>query len=117
MEKTLTAVIECMDHAELLVFDRIVWGKDDEMLSFSIMDSYLSEREYHGLGGRFRRAWRSFWAKPIYYAEIIPSSKERVKEFFSDCLSILECDLGGDSYEKNGATEETKQESTEGILQ
>ena len=116
MEKTMKATIECMDRAEMLVFDRTVWGKDDEMLSFSVMDSYLGEREYRSLRGRFLRAWRAFWAKPIYYAEVLVGTKECAKEFLCQCLAILDHDMGGEADE-NDTVEETEQTGAEGISQ
>lgn len=116
MEKTMKAIIECTDRAEMLVFDRTVWAKDDELLTFSIMDRYLGKREYHGLRGRFWRAWRAFWEKPICYAEIVAGTKERTKEFLYQCLTILDHDIGGEADENN-TVEETEQTGTKGVSQ
>ena len=37
--ETMAATIRCDDNAEMLVFDRTIWARDDELLEFSIMDS------------------------------------------------------------------------------
>ena len=47
--KSMTASIWCNDHCGMLVFDRTIWAKDDELLEFSLMDSYIGRRKYHGL--------------------------------------------------------------------
>ena len=43
--ESMSTSIQCDDHAETLVFERSIWGKDDELLEFSIMDSYIGRRE------------------------------------------------------------------------
>lgn len=88
--KLLRVSIPCEDNDETLVFDRTVWDRNDEMLEFSIMDSYIGKREHHCISGRFRRAWRAFNAKPICYAGIIVTDKERVRMFLNECLAVLE---------------------------
>ena len=72
--ESMSTSIQCDDHAETLVFERSIWGKDDELLEFSIMDSYIGRREYQGIIGRFRRACHAFFAKPIYYAGVVVTS-------------------------------------------
>ena len=88
--KVFSASIRCDDYAEMLVFDRCIWKDSDEFIQFSIADSFISGNEYRGLFGRLRRAWRAFWSKPIYYADIIVHDKNRAKVFLNECLSIIE---------------------------
>ena len=104
-ETSMRAEILCDDHAELLAFERTIWAKDDEFLEFSIMDSYLGNRQYQGLIGRFRRAWCAFFAKPIYYAGVVVMEKERARSFLNECLAILNSDAGGLQNETDGPSE------------
>lgn len=57
----------------------------------SILDAYCSS-EFAGVRGRFKRAWKAFFAKPIYYSGIICTDKDKVKKFLTDCLELLEED-------------------------
>lgn len=107
-EKSLTASIICNDHAELLLFERIIWGENDECMEFSIMDSYVGREQYQGLLGRFRRAWHVFFAKPICYAGIIVMEKERARTFLNECISVLDAEEGGESHDKAHTAEQTE---------
>jgi len=104
-ETSMRAEILCDDHAEMLAFERTIWAKDDEFLEFSIMDSYIGNRQYQGLIGRFRRAWHAFFAKPIYYAGVVVMEKERARTFLKECIAILDSDTGGLQHEANGSSE------------
>lgn len=122
--KSMSATIRCDDNAEMLVFNRIVWTENDELLAFSIMDSYIGKKQYQGLWGRFRRAWHVLFAKPICYTEIVTTEKERVGDFLNECLAILNSDAGGRRNDENHSLEQTKQAcseripyQTEGILE
>lgn len=95
-ETSFTASIACHDHAELLRFERIIWGENDECMEFSIMDSYVGRNQYLGVLGRFRRAWHVFLAKPICYAGIIVMEKERARTFLNECLAVLDAKAGGE---------------------
>ena len=103
--ESMSTSIQCDDHAETLVFERSIWGKDDELLEFSIMDSYIGRREYQGIIGRFRRAWHSFFAKPVYYAGVVVTEKARAITFLNECLVILKSDTGGQQHEQDDAAE------------
>lgn len=107
-EKSLTASILCNDHAELLLFERIIWGENDECMEFSIMDSYVGKNQYQDLLGRFRRAWHVFFAKPICYAGIIVMEKERARKFLKECLAVLDTEVGGDDHDEVYSVEQTK---------
>lgn len=116
MERSaMTAVISCEDHAEMLVFERTLWGENDELIEISVRDSWLAGREYQGVFGRFRRGWRSFWAKPVCYAGIVVTDKGRVEAFLRECLAILNREEG--ENEKNHAVEQTEQAGQTGVLQ
>ena len=101
----MRAEIQCDDCAETLVFQRSIWKPCDELLEFSIMDSYIGNREYQGLIGRFRRAWHIFFAKPIYYTGIVIMEKERARVFLNECLDILNSNPGGLQNEANDSAE------------
>lgn len=111
MSHTLLRVsIPCEDNDETLVFDRTVWGKNDEMLEFSIMDSYIGKCEYSGILGRFRRAWYAFNAKPIYYTGIMVSEKELVRAFLTECLTVLDTEVGEDKNNQGNSFEQKTQQ-------
>ena len=103
--ESMSTSIQCDDHAETLVFERSIWGKDDELLEFSIMDSYIGRREYQGIIGRFRRACHAFFAKPIYYAGVVVTEKARAIAFLNECLAILKSDAGGQQHEQDDTAE------------
>ena len=106
--ESMTASIWCNDHCGMLVFDRTIWAKDDELLEFSFMDSYIGRREYQGLFGRLRRAWHALVSKPLYYAGIVIVEKERARKFLEECLDILDTDAGGKQNETDRTTEEAE---------
>lgn len=111
----MTAVISCEDHAEMLVFERTIWGENDELIEISVRDSWLAGREYQGVPGRFRRGWRSFWAKPVCHAGIVVTDKARAEAFLRECLAILAEEEG--ENEKNHTVEQAEQAGQAGVLQ
>ena len=81
--------LRCEDNAEMVVFSRYDWEIDNETnYEFTIEDSYCGG-DYMGIKGRFKRAWKAFWAKPIYYTGIYCEDKERVEKFLKDCLTLI----------------------------
>lgn len=81
--------LRCEDNAEMVVFSRYDWECDNETnYEFTIEDSYCGG-DYMGIKGRFKRAWKAFWAKPIYYTGIYCEDKERVEKFLKDCLNLI----------------------------
>ena len=102
---SMRAEIQCDDCVETLIFQRTIWKPGDELLEFSIMDSYIGKREYQGVLGRFRRAWHVFFAKPICYAGVVTMEKERARVFLKECLDILNPDKGGLQDEATSSVE------------
>lgn len=78
----------CNDNAEMAVFTKYDWSDGDTDYEFTIEDSYCGG-DYMGIKGRFKRAWKAFWAKPIYYTGVYSDDAERVKKFLNDCLDLM----------------------------
>lgn len=81
--------LRCDDHAECVVFSRLDWKNDDTDYEFAIEDSYCGG-DYMGIKGRFKRAWRAFWAKPICYNAVYCEDGARMRKFLEDCLHLME---------------------------
>ena len=81
--------LRCDDHAETVVFSKFNFGDDDIDYEITIEDSYCGG-DYMGINGRFKRAWKAFWAKPIYYSGVYCQDGERMKKFLEDCLNLME---------------------------
>lgn len=79
--------IRCDDRAELLSFNRFDFGDKDCFFEVNIEDAYCNG-DYMGIKGRFKRAWKAFWAKPVYYNGICVSDKNRLIAFLKDCLQL-----------------------------
>lgn len=81
--------LRCEDNAETVVFSKYNWN--DNMVDYELNceDSYCGG-DYMGIKGRFKRAWKAFWAKPIYYSGIYCHDKDRMKKFLKDCLDLIE---------------------------
>jgi len=83
--------LKCDCHAETLVFTKTVWDNIDHIsYEFSIEDSYCGRGEFHGVLGRFKRAWRAFWAKPVYYNSILLEDRQKVEDFLRQCTGLVE---------------------------
>ena len=46
--------------------------------------------DYMGIKGRFKRAWKAFWAKPVCYNEVYCMDGKRMRKFLEDCLNLME---------------------------
>jgi hypothetical protein len=86
-DNTKEIYFRCDDHAECVVFNQYKW-RDDIDYSISIEDSYRFG-DYIGIKGRFKRAWKAFWAKPVYYNEVYCQNGKRMRKFLEDCLSLM----------------------------
>jgi hypothetical protein len=81
--------LRCDDHAEMVVFSRHDWRDGDLDYELTIEDAYCGG-DYMGIKGRFKRAWRAFWAKPIYYSGVYCQDGQRMRKFLEDCLSLMD---------------------------
>lgn len=81
--------LRCDDHAECVVFSRHDWEHNDISYEITIEDSYCG-CDYMGIKGRFKRAWKAFWAKPVYYSGIYCQDSKRMRKFLEDCLSLMD---------------------------
>ena len=82
--------LKCDCHAETAVFTRFDWNSIDKTdYEISIEDSYCGG-DYMGIKGRFKRAWKAFFAKPIVYNAISIQDPDRIKKFLQECLELIE---------------------------
>ena len=85
--------LRCVDHAEMAVFTKFDWGfnekERDINYEITIEDSYCGG-DYMGIKGRFKRAWKAFWAKPLCYTGVYCEDKEKMKKFLNDCLKLID---------------------------
>ena len=82
-----TVTLRCNDNAEALVFTRHKFHNGDVDFEFSIEDSYCGG-DFMGIKGRFKRAWRAFWAKPICYTGVYIEDPEQVWSFLEQCTNM-----------------------------
>jgi hypothetical protein len=80
--------LRCKDKAETLVFSRYDYNHDTDY-EISIEDSYCGG-DFKGLSGRFKRAWRAFFAKPIVYTSIYNDDKTEVISWLKHCLEVID---------------------------
>ena len=87
--KVRDVTLRCADTAEIAVFSRYDYeiGEGDTDYEISIMDSYCGG-DFNGILGRFKRAWRAFWAKPVSYTGVYIEDTERMKKFLTECLEL-----------------------------
>lgn len=84
-----TATIRCDDNAEAVVFSKYT-TKDSIDFEFSFEDSYCG-RDFKGISGRLKRAWKAFCDKPVCYTGIYcESGRDRVRNFLKECLELVE---------------------------
>lgn len=89
MKNNKNIYLRCEDNAETVVFSRYDWTDDDTDYEITIEDSYCGG-DYMGIKGRFKRAWKAFWAQPVYYTGVFCSDKDHVEKFLRDCLDLME---------------------------
>lgn len=80
-----TVEMRCDDGAENLVFTKYTYDNGESSYEVTLEDSYCALRV-----NRFKRAWRAFWAKPIYYSGIFKDDGTDVKKWLLDCLKCME---------------------------
>ena len=81
--------IRCDDNAEAVVFSKCSYEYGNKSYEITVEDSYIGVR-YQGLLGRFRRAWAAFIARPVVYSGIYCEDKDRVRNFLTDCLALVD---------------------------
>lgn len=81
--------LRCDDNAETVVFTKYNWNDNEIHYEFAIEDSYCGG-DYMGIKGRFKRAWKAFWGKPISYTGVYCQSGERMRDFLQNCLDLME---------------------------
>ena len=84
--------IRCDDNIEAVVFYRTDWTDANGTISYyeiNFEDNYCYDGNGIGLSRRLKRAWRAFWAKPVCYNGICCSDVERIKNFLTECLQII----------------------------
>ena len=98
--KTTDVRLRCDCNAEELVFTRMDYSNAAFETDFevNIEDSYCG-CDYMGIKGRFKRAWKAFWAKPVYYSGIYFQDSKRMRKFLEGCLSLM--NEAGESNESN----------------
>lgn len=81
--------LRCDDKREAIVLsvNKYDGQIDDYELSFE--DSYIHNK-YSGFIGRLKRAWRAFIDKPVYYTSIYTEDKNKIKQFFIDCIELID---------------------------
>lgn len=89
VDKSKEVNMRCDCCAEMASFIRHDWEYQDVDYELTIEDSYCGG-DYMGIKGRFKRAWRAFWAKPIYYLGVYCEDGKRMRKFLEDCLHIME---------------------------
>ena len=87
MFKTREVCLRCEDHAETVEFVRYDYDDGSTNYEINIVDSYCGY-DLMGIKNRFKRAWKAFWAKPVYYTGVFVEDPERVKQFLYDCNSL-----------------------------
>lgn len=85
-ELVTSTSLRCEDYCSTLVFRRYDYS-DSTDFEINIEDAYCNG-SYHGIVGRFKRAWHAFWAKPICYTGVYIQDPERVWAFLEECDRI-----------------------------
>lgn len=88
MPNTQQVYLRCDDNAEAVVFSKHTWNDSDIDYEITVEDAYCGNN-LMGIKGRFKRAWKAFWAKPISYTGIYCQDEERMKGFLKDCLNLM----------------------------
>lgn len=92
MKNEKNVFLKCDCHAETAVFTSFDWNHGDIDYELSIEDAYCCG-DYMGIKGRFKRAWRAFWDKPVVYNAIYVQDKERMKKFLNECFKLMGADI------------------------
>ena len=85
---TKNVYLRCDDNAEAVVFSKYKWEDNSVSYEINIEDSYCGG-DFMGIKGRFKRAWKAFFAKPICFTGIYCEDKDRMKNFLEECLKLI----------------------------
>lgn len=88
MLKFDSAILQCDDYRETLVFIRDRSELCESGYEFLIQDGY-AHNYYESFWGRLKLAWRTFKGKPTNYTGIYTEDKEKVKNFLEQCLNMI----------------------------
>ena len=80
--------MRCDCCAEMVSFIRHDWEYQDIDYELTIEDAYCGG-DYMGIKGRFKRAWKAFWAKPVYYSCVYCQDVPRMRKFLEDSLNLM----------------------------
>jgi hypothetical protein len=80
--------MRCDCGSEMVTFIRHDWKYNDTDYELTFEDAYCGG-DYMGITGRFKRAWKAFWAKPIYYSAVYCQDGQRMRKFLKDCLNLM----------------------------
>lgn len=81
--------MRCDCYAEMVSFIRHNWKDGETSYELNFEDAYCGG-DYMGIKGRLKRAWRAFWAKPIYYSGVYCEDGERMRKFLEECLNLMD---------------------------
>ena len=87
--KQETITLRCKDEQEAVVFHRYDYEHLNTYYELAFEDSYIGG-DYRGFFGRIRRAWKSFWDKPVVYTGIYCDDKEKIRKFLTNCLALVD---------------------------
>lgn len=88
MKNVNSVYLRCEDHLEVLAFNRYEYEDGDVDFEINIEDSYCGGY-YSGIIGRFKRAWKSFFGKPVCYSGAYIENPDRVKDFLQKCMELV----------------------------
>lgn len=83
--------MRCDCGAEMVSFIKHVYNDGEFDYELNFEDAYCGG-DYMGIKGRFKRAWRAFWAKPVYYTGVYCEDGKRMREFLEGCLRLMDKD-------------------------
>lgn len=97
--KDRNVYMRCDDSAEAIIFHKYEYENNKTSYEIAVEDAYCGG-DFMGIEGRFKRAWRAFFAKPICYTGIYSDDKDRMQNFLEECLSLILVE-GSDEHENN----------------
>lgn len=92
--------LRCKDGSEAVIFSKCTYKimcnnpdetgiKEETDYDITVEDSYVGG-DYKGFFGRIKRAWKAFISKPVTYTGIYCEDRDKMKEFLTDCLKLID---------------------------